>query len=98
MQENETLWLKTKVSSSRTCSTYTFPDLFICAGVCSCLFMFQVALRYQIQRGVSVVPKTAKKERMVENFEVGRMATDIRQDHTRTRIFMLKLRQIKMYP
>ena len=30
----------------------------------------QVALRYLIQRGVSVLPKTVSKERMQENFDV----------------------------
>jgi diketogulonate reductase-like aldo/keto reductase len=30
----------------------------------------QVALRYLIQRGVSVIPKTVHKERMIQNFDV----------------------------
>jgi 2,5-diketo-D-gluconate reductase A len=30
----------------------------------------QVALRYLIQRGVAVIPKTVRKERMIENFDV----------------------------
>lgn len=30
----------------------------------------QVALRYLIQRGVVVIPKTVTKERMIQNFDV----------------------------
>ncbi len=30
----------------------------------------QVALRYLIQRGVSVIPKTVNKERMIQNLDV----------------------------
>lgn len=30
----------------------------------------QVALRYLIQRGVVVIPKTVTKERMIHNFDV----------------------------
>jgi len=41
----------------------------------------QVALRWNIQRGVAVIPKTVRRERMAENFDIWDFALDEEEMH-----------------
>ena len=46
----------------------------------------QVALRWNVQRGVSVIPKSVRRERMEENFDIWDFASKIGRASCRERV------------